>query len=313
MATCASIRAKKTPHLQCESKAISGPWCGRHKNTQVRFVPEAIIHQVQAPQGRTLDTAAAAACIRRAWSRWIARRAGPLLRCRDETNNPFDFFTSDPVTDISMGDFISFVDAGKGYIMDARSAVSLVTHAGAEPALNPFNRNPLTPVFLRRLARHKSKGWISQPGPMTITDVFRLMEDLGYYTDPTWYIDLNRHGLQRLYVELADIWFHRAGLSSADRARISPETPFAVPVATALIMRIAALKPMVQQTLQLLVSAASARSDRQLGVMYVLGALSIVSDGAGAAFPWLVEMFSPGVTRIVSGQIVVAHPSVLGY
>jgi hypothetical protein len=47
--------------------------------------------------------------------------------------------------------------------------------------------------------------------------------------------------------------------------------------------------------------------------MYVLGALSIVSDGAGAAFPWLVEMFSPGVTRIVSGKIVVAHPSVLGY
>jgi len=211
-----------------------------------------------------------------------------------------------------MGNFISFVDAGKGYIMDARSAISLVTHATETP-LNPFNRSPLTPLFLKRLSLHKVSGWVTLPaGEQTVTDVFRLIEDLGYYTDPTWYIDLGRHELQRLYIELADIWFHRAGLSNQDRARIA-ESPFGVPVATALIMRLPALKPMVLRTLKLLVSAASARSDRQLGVMYVLGALSIVSEGAGTAFPWLVEMFSPGVTSIVNGQIVVAHPSVLGY
>ena len=308
--TCASIRSKKTSHLQCESKATAGDWCGRHKTSQVRFV-EIVQPPIPAPP-RTIDTIAAAACIYRAWSRWIARRAGPLLRFREHATNPFDFFTTDPVTDISMGNFISFVDAGKGYIMDARSAISLVTHATETP-LNPFNRSPLTPLFLKRLRLHKVSGWVTLPaGEQTVTDVFRLIEDLGYYTDPTWYIDLGRHELQRLYIELADIWFHRAGLSAADRARIAG-TPFSVPVATALIMRLPALKPMVLRTLQLLVSAASARSDRQLGVMYVLGALSIVSEGAGAAFPWLVEMFSPGVTRIVSGEIVVAHQSVLNY
>jgi len=306
--TCASIRSKKTPNLQCESKATAGDWCGRHKTSQVRFV-ENIVHVQPA---RVIDVKAAAACIHRAWSRWIARRAGPLLRFREHANNPFDFFTSDPITDISMGDFISFTDAGKGYIMDARSAASLVSHATEAP-LNPFNRSPLTPLFLKRLSLHKVSGWITRPaGEQTVTDIFRLIEDLGYYTDPTWYIDLNRLALQRLYIELADIWFHRAGLSNQDRARIA-ESPFAVPVATALIMRLPALKPMVLRTLQLLVSTGTARSDRQLGVMYVLGALSIVSEGAGAAFPWLVEMFSPGVTRVVSGEIVVAHQSVLNY
>jgi hypothetical protein len=317
MPTCVSIRAKNAPTLQCENKT-AGEWCGKHKHTQVRFVPQ-IVHLVAAaakPEARrTQDTAEAVHTIHRAWRHWIARRAGPLLWFREESNNPCDFFTSESVTDISMGDFISFVDTGKGYVMDARSALSIVEHAGTAAPLNPFNRNPLTPAFLRRLRRHKTKSWITHEvgAPLTVTDVFRLIEDLGYYTDPAWYIDLSRQGLQRLYVELADIWFHRAGLSVADRSRISPQTPFAVPVSTALIMRERALRPLVLKTLQSLVSAAAARSDQQLGVMYVLGALSMVSAGAGTAYPWLVDMFSPGVTRIVGGEIIVAHPSVLAY
>jgi hypothetical protein len=127
-------------------------------------------------------------------------------------------------------------------------------------------------------------------------------------------MDLSRQELQRFYMELADIWFHRASLSPQDRQRIVPgRNPFSVPVSTSLIMQQKALRPLILATCLAIVSAAPVRSDKQLGVMYVLGSLSIVSAGAGVAYPWLVEMFSPGVTRIVGSELVVLHPSVLAY
>lgn len=278
-----------------------------------------------------MDPAVAAFKIYTSWRRWLARRGGPLLWFREESNNPYDFYSSDPVAEIPMRDFVSFVDAGKGYIMDIKSAVSLVDHAktNGEAPLNPFNRAALPASFLHRLNRHVVKGaavqlWTGlkasgevQIAGLAATDVFRLIEDLGYYTDPSWFMDLTRLQLQRLYIELADIWYHRATLSAADRNRIAPTSgthrAFAIPVNTSLIMQQRALRPLLLETCKQLVSAATARSDRQLGVMYVLGAMAIVSPGAAVAYPWLVEMFSPGVTRIAGSQIVVLHPSVLAY
>jgi len=266
----------------------------------------------------------AAATIARCWSQWIARRAGPLLRFREESNNPADFFSSDPVTTISTGDFVSFVSGGKGYIMDIKSATALLDHATAskEPPLNPFNRAPLPALFLRRVARHKRPAtWApliamteTQRFALSVTDVFRGIEDLGYYTDPSWFIDLSQQQLQRLYIEIADIWNHRASLTHQDRMRIVPTgRALGISVAAATLMKLKALRIQVLNTCKTLTSASPQKSDRQLGVMYVLGALSIVSAGAGVAYPWLVEMFSPGVTRIVGSELIILHPSVMTY
>jgi len=329
---CKSIRSKSHPGERCSCKAKKDTdWCGKHQSTQVRFV-EAIEHVIPSPLRSTdhVDTRATAAItIRRAWNLWMARRAGPLLRDRSLSNNPADFFSADPVTEIAIGDVVSFVSEGKGYIMDIKSAVSLIEHAVAsgETPQNPFNRTPLPALFLKRVTLHasgkakKKGGWVSlqpvseaQKLALATTDVFRLVEDLGYYTDPSWFMDLSRQQLQRFYIELADIWFHRASLSPHDRQRVVPgRNPFGVPVSTALIMQQKALRPLVLATCKLLVSAAPSRADKQLGVMYMLGSLSIVSAGAGVAYPWLVDMFSPGVTRIVGSEIIVLHPSVLSY
>ena len=330
---CISIRGRAHPGERCSNRSTAGEWCGKHKTVQIRFqqaVVDPIEHIIALRSPRkSCDVSSADAVnkIRAIWGRWIARRAGPLLRFREESNNPFDFFSSDPVEDIPFGDVVSFVSGGKGYIMDIKSAVSLIEHAvkNKEEPVNPFNRAVLPPLFLKRVALHSQKGaktWamlepISETQKLVLdtTDLFRGIEDLGYYTDPSWFIDLTRQGLQRLYMELADIWFHRAALSPADRRRIVPGQtgPFSVPVNTVLIMQQKALRPLVLNACRMLVSAASARSDKQLGVMFVLGSLSLVSAGAGTAYPWLVDQFSPGVTRVVNNQIIVVHPSVLGY
>lgn len=342
---CVSIRAKGHPEDRCPNKTLSGSeWCGKHdKQTgRVRFSPpvdgSVIEHAITPPPpirvAKPVDrevslpggpvAVAAAAKIRRTWDRWIARRAGPLLRFREESNNPYDFFSSDPVEEIPIHDFISYVDGGKGYIMDVKSVTSLLDHAkkSGETPTNPFNRASLPAYFLRRLARHgKTELWEGlkpateeQALSLRTTDVFRAIEDLGYYTTPDWFMELSRVQLQQLYIELADIWFHRAGLSNADRERICPSiNPFPLPVATALVMQLRALRPLLIDTCKTLVTTAVARADKQLGVMYVLGSMSLTTGAAATAYPWLVDMFSPGAARIVGGRLQVVHASVLTY
>ena len=334
MTTCISIRRKGCPGEQCGNKAIAGSeWCGKHQTQQIRFIAavadviEMLEERVPTPPKAVSaeKKALAAILIRRTWGRWLAKRAGPLLHARAESNNPFDFFSSDPIEDIPLRYFISFVDPGtaKGYCMDTRSVTALLQHAAAskEEPLNPFNRAALPALFRSRLKRHKVVAvWAplvavteDQKISMAVNDVFRVMEDLGYYTNPAWFLDLSRQGLQRFYIELADIWFHRAGLQVTDRARIAPVKPFPVPVTTALVMQQRALRPLLLETCRLLVTGSAAKSDRQLGVMYIMGALSIVSAEAAIANQWLYEMFSPGVTQMNGPQILVAHPSVLHY
>ena len=331
-----SIRAKKDTGHQCLAKAIAGSeWCGKHKTSQVRFTPvepqvSTIEHVQRSPQRSYSrpELIAAVLTIQRAWRSWLARRCGPLLHFKGESTNPYDFFSSDPIDEIPIRDLISFGDSGKGYIMDIKSVSSLIDHAhktGEIPA-NPFNRTPLSDLFLRRYQRHIGKKapilWeglkaISETHKyeLAATDIFRSLEDLGNYTNPEWFLGLSHIGLQRLYIELADIWYHRASLSHADRARIvpPPNNPFKIPVTTVLIMRPKAIKLLLVETCKILVTAASFKGDRQLGGMYILGALTLISDGAATAFPWLLEMFSPGVSRAVNGQLMLAHQSVLAY
>ena len=349
---CVSIRKKGCPGEQCTCKAVAGTeWCGRHQSQQIRFaapvtpvkislnssastasiadVIEMTEERIPTPEkasSRSVEEQmSAAARIRSTWSRWLLKRAGPLFRAKEESNNPYDFFSSDPVAEIPMRYFISFVDpaTAKGYSMDTRSVTALLQHAvtNKEEPLNPFNRAALPPLFLRRLKRHNlvtvweplKATTEAQAVTMAVSDVFRVMEDLGYYTNPDWFLSLSRQGLQRFYIELADIWYHRASLSSTDRARISPKRPFSVPVTTALVMQQKALRPLLLDTCRLLVTGAEAKADRQLGVMYIMGALSIVSAGAATANPWIFEMFSPGVTALNGNQIMVAHQVVLTY
>ena len=327
MITCASIRGKSFPGERCSAKPKIGEWCGKHHATQIRYMvceSQTIEHVASPRREPDISISEAVLRIRRAWSRWLSRRAGPLLWFREDSNNPYDFFSGDPITEIKIGDLVSFVSDGKGYVMDIKSATSLLEHASktGEVATNPFNRNPLSALFLERIRRHGSvKSWISLQ-PMTeaqkinlaTTDMFRAIEDLGYYTDPAWFMDLSRVQLQRFYIELADIWFHRAELSNQDRLRIGgPARPFTVPVNTSLIMQQKALRPLLVGTCKTLVTAAAARADRQLGAMFILGSLSLISHGAASAYPWLLDQFAPGATRIVDNQLQILHQSVLGY
>jgi hypothetical protein len=236
-------------------------------------------------------------------------------------NNPYDFFTSDPITDIPLRDIISFVDAkGKGYIMDRHSAASLMDYAAKnkETPVNPFNREELPLLFLRRMAAGGHVG--AQPAleaqtddqklSLAVTDLFRAWGDLDYYTDPAWFMSLSETSLQRLYMELGDIWYHRVALTSADRARIVPPPTQPFPIAFTSITnmtRLKALRLLLLKTCGALTTSSPNRGDRQTGLIYVLGAMAIVEPLVGAAYPVLREQFATEpFTQVRHGQI--RHP-----
>jgi hypothetical protein len=211
--------------------------------------------------------------------------------------------------------------------MDIKSINTLLDHAkmNGEPPKNPYNRAPLPAQLMRRLLHHSIQSWDCLEGvtpeqtlTLAVTDTYRSIEDLGYYTDPTWFLELNQIALQRYYVELADIWFHRANLNAADRRRIipaaAPRIPFRVPIAGICDVPYDDLRGQVLVTCKTLVISAGTRSDKQLGAMYVLGALTLVSRSARTAFPWLHEMFAPGVTTFAAPNTIrVSHNAVLSY
>lgn len=343
MIQCNSIRSKANPGERCPYKSLNGSeWCGHHaKQTTPRRFSDTISHarteeggcrgatqtqtQTQTQTPKPDPIAQAVRMIWNAWNRWVAHRCGPLLRNRTDSNNPADFFSSEPVEEIPLQYFISFVDTqGKGYIMDSRSAISLMDHAAKnhEPALNPFNRAPLSPLFLRRLQLHTgTKVWTAltpltpaQQLELLTTDVCRMIDDLGYYTSPDWYLGLSHRRLRCLYIELLDIWSHRATLAPSDRVRIVPGVSplFHVPPAIVVnVMSRPAIQNLVMNICRLLVSTAENRTDRQLGAMYCIGALSIVQPTVAAAYPWLYETFSPGATRLLSNGSISIIPQVL--
>lgn len=324
---CVAPRSKSAPSERCPHSAKTGTeWCGLHVRGGKRF--EAALAASSTEPADPGEVAAQR--IHRVWQRWIARRAGPLLPFKEESNNPADFFSGDPVQEIPLRYFISFVDADrKGYIMDTRSVEALFAHNTAPT--NPFNRAAFPASFLRRLRLHQSAAKtataVAAPAltqeqllALEITDTFRHLEDIGYYTDPTWFQELHRFNLQRFYIELADIWYHRALLSHTDRQRIVPTGPgLPLPVRTVLVMSQKALQHTIIRACKTLITSASARADRQLGAMYVLGALTLVSRGAATAYPWLLETFSPGATRLYQSletgeiQLRISHPAVLEY
>ena len=334
MNQCASIRGNKYPDERCSSKSkLHSEWCGKHCVSMIRFKNSIeIVHTIQKNQQNEQqsrkeynpDINKCVTRIQHVWRRWISSRAGPLLWFRELSNNPCDFFSSDQVTDIPMGDIVSFASKSIGYIMDIKSAISLVAHATKlqTPPLNPFNREQLPAIFLERINRHtKKSGWKTltpmsrtQIMSLAVTDLFRIMEDMGNYTDPLWFLDLNALQLQRFYIELIDIWKYRAELSPIDRLRIVPDSngygnPFTVSVSSIRkFQQLDVLREILIATCKKLITSAVVRADRHLGTMYVLGALSIVSPAAGAGNPWLVESFSPGVTNIVNNALVLMYP-----
>jgi hypothetical protein len=310
---CCSIRSKKNPEQRCLNAAKPDlDFCGFHVKTAIRWSqpetsPETPSYNSNLSQINKIQ-------------RWYKNKKwyrnihlhGIAFYDRSLCVNSEDFFSTDSMKDISNNYFFSYRDLSENQIygFDIRSFNMLLQSAGEEPPKNPYSRSTIYEYTLMKAkrvinwltTRQKAIIWTptqpitaEQTWRMKVVEIFVIMEQLQYGADPEWFISLNLSQQKLFYLHLLDIWTHRAGLSQIDKERIVPETPnlfhWGITRITA-IQQISTIRTSNSHIMKRLVSSAAQQSDRVLGAMYILTALTQVSSSAAEAFPWLFESAS---------------------
>lgn len=320
---CKNIRSKKRTDERCTNPATHDDYCGVHHKHPVPWIPsspETIAkrvktHRRKASKKQSAKTAVAAAQTIQKWTRQMLgiqkfMLHGPAYHMRALSTNETDFFSTDLVVDISGTYFFSFRDIDTHvYSFDIRSINTIIQKAkiASELPQNPYNRNTIPKYIIRKILRlvkslqnrRLETEWepLVPPTPqqqvqMKVVDLFSKLNDLNYYTSPNWFIELTFEGQRKLYSEMYEIWTNRAGLNSVQKNAIVPNfssrlfrcTPWLVMDST-----LESYQKLNMNVIKLLISSAEDRNDRIVGAMYVVSALTVVSRGARAAYPWLYE------------------------
>lgn len=248
--------------------------------------------------------------IRRNFIKMHARMSGPAYNARSLCVNDSDFYSMEPMSEIPRNQFISFKDdAGMVYGFDV---MSLYTYYDSEmdnghpiPA-NPYNRMPF-PITLRRQMHRKIRltdilgipcKIEEEPEPVLSPQqrdeqllfiVFQQINSHGHYADSAWFSELTPVQIMRFLRELADIWNYRAQIMPQLKQEICPPTGDPFRYMDLRYMSPELIKHEGIRIINTFVTTGINRDSQSLGAYYVLSALTLVSQNAQAAMPWLYE------------------------
>ncbi len=317
---CKNIKSRRCPNVQCSNPATHGDYCGIHYKHPRPWSPKkSPISYVEPDPEIVLQSTVKIQKWYRFWrGLYFTHKHGIAYFDRSLTNNDSDFFSTDCMTDISGFMFFSYMDEEKHvYGFDVRSIHTLIQNAkmrGEAPA-NPYTRKVIHLAPLRKVNDlvkwlhdcHVSTVWapISPPTPiqqfnMKVVDLFTKIDELNYYSSPSWFIDLDLRGQKRFYTELHAIWTHRAGLSIQQKTLIVPNFHtrlFRHPPWALIDQTLESMQKLNMTLIRNLITSAEDKNDRILGAMYVVSTLTIVSTGAREAYPWLYESVAGGMIR----------------
>jgi hypothetical protein len=315
---CKNIRSRKHPDQRCSNPATTGDYCGIHSKHPRQFLTKA---ESAPPPNEIFIPIAPTPSVKRIqkWWRKVSivtrrRRQGPALFIPEISTNTSDFFSMEDIKNIPRHMLFSYVDTDKMvYAFDVRSISTLIEKNIDTEIQNPYNRQPLSQANIVkamkfiRWCRKKNidTRWApiepstpDQRFQLKVTDLFQKIDELGYYTNSQWFIGLDERKLRRLYVELYDIWYHRAGLTNLTRNIIipSPARPFRYSLRDIIGSRnLDFLRKSNMELLRMFVSAATEKPDRSSGAMYVLTAMTLVNKECAESYPWLYESAMPGI------------------
>jgi hypothetical protein len=129
-----------------------------------------------------------------------------------------------------------------------------------------------------------------------IVDLFQHINTLGNYSDSEWFIALQRVELIRFIRNVYDIWYYRANLSQEMKERICPPNgnPFVIQnshinLSVLTMLTDAEIRTICVSIIERMVRRGLTREDQCLGAFYVLATLTIVSQDARIALPWLYD------------------------
>jgi hypothetical protein len=314
---CKNVKSKRDHKLRCPNTATHGDYCGiHHKHPQPwveSITKEKRIAKKQVKAVKALEASTAAYRIQKWFKMYIGlyhrRKHGPAYYVRTMCVNDTDFFSTEPIADISGCMFFSYIDTKQHvHAFDIRSIATLIEKAQESAVIeNPFTRdhipshvvNKVKALVKKLKARNISTEWAKldpetpiQQYRMKVVDIFAMIDELNYYSSPDWFLNLTNAQHAKFYKQLYSIWTYRANLSEDQKQLIVPNyknilfrcSPYIS--ATYTVERIQKLN---LNTIRSLITSAVDRNDRIIGAMYVVSTLTLVCDEAKLAYPWLYE------------------------
>jgi hypothetical protein len=241
--------------------------------------------------------------------------AGPGCLKRDTCVNDTDFLSFDPIKKISFYQFFSYTDNNNHtHGFDVKSLKTWLSKKN-KAQTNPYTRDiiPLVVInninaFIRlnKILKFPLEIIVQQELPVQshasyesrVVKVFQTIDDLGNYTNPDWFLCLNRFQKTRFIRELYDIWFYRLDLTNTTRRNICPRgnpfRRFALNIQLDIIaVSEEILNKFILSVIEEFVYYGCTEQDKFLGASHVLTALTLVNMDAANALPWLYQSVSP--------------------
>ena len=155
--------------------------------------------------------------------------------------------------------------------------------------LNNLNNN----ITLVQEIQNKIKNIREKPITVRINELFMEIDQLGNYTQSSWFETLNVRDYVKLYRSLYDIWNYRAQLSSIMKQNICIlGNPFYNIFNERIYYNDVSLERIQEACLivfENLVYTGIDIEHRKIGTMHALTALTLVSQPARNIMPWLYE------------------------
>lgn len=239
---------------------------------------------------------------------------GPASLNRKICTNNTDFITMEPIEDINYNQFISYKDEdGFIYGFDLTSLYNLYKKTGVN-ANNPYNRTKIPLNIYNNILRiiklckimnisinlnlEDDTNKISNEKVIELRalKLFQTIDSLGNYSNPQWFLSLDRPRLIKLIRELSDIWNYRAQLTLIVKRNICP--PNGDPFRNLNMNYIhnetnmTNVKKVILEVLENLVNNGVDNDSKTLGAYYVLCSLTLVNNEAATALPWLFQSVS---------------------
>ena len=217
--------------------------------------------------------------------------------------NDTDFITLEPIKEINCIDL--FVYKEKKNVKYLFKMSSLFDYFNNKKVKNPYNNKKFKTNMLLRVENliilNKILNIIKNNEDELLLcmkdeirfktiDIFQKMDQLGNYTNINWFLNLSPGSTYRFLRELQDIWEYRAQIPYDVKVEICP--PNGRPFYNIEIDRnsnIYSLKLGALKIMNKLIDSAVNESNKSMGALYVLSALTLVSFEAAESMPWLYE------------------------
>ena len=241
---------------------------------------------------------------------------GPASFNRKMCTNSSDFITMEPIEEINFHQFLSYKDAdGFIYGFDLISLHNLFLKSkDIESVQNPYNRSliPESVIkkiksiikFSRILKIHINLHYEDDTQSLSIEkavelralSLFQNIDALGNYSNPQWFLSLDRMQLIKFIRELCDIWNYRSQITNETKRNICPPhgDPFRYLNMTYIHTEsnIHNVKKVILEVMEKLVNNGVDKDSKSLGAIYVLGSLTLINSEAATSIPWLFQSFA---------------------